>query len=131
MRRKLRGMRVRRSVWAGMLLAVFPITWWFRPLIIEDRIPICFFRLATGKPCPLCGLTRAFAHATHGDLGLAWESNPLWFLAVAVIASLATSMAIDALAGTDTLDRVTCRLAPWFIPVVVGLSVFGIWRVLG
>ena len=84
---ELRGTRVRRSVWAGILFATFPIVWWLRPLIIEDRIPICLFRIATTKPCPFCGLTRAFAHATHGEFGLAWESNPLWLLAVALIAA--------------------------------------------
>ena len=128
--REQRSTRVRRSVWAGMLFATFPIVWWLRPLIIEDRIPICLFRIATKKPCPLCGLTRAFAHATHGEFCLAWESNPLWVLAVALIATLATLMAIDALAGTDTSRRFMCRLDRLFIPVVVGSAIFGIWPVL-
>ena len=130
MRWELRGTRARRSVWAGLLFATFPIAWWLRPLIIEDHIPVCLFRIATTKPCPFCGLTRAFAHATHGEFGLAWESNPLWFLAVALIATLAVLMATDAAAGTDTFDRFMRRLDRWLVPVVVGLTIFGIWRVL-
>jgi hypothetical protein len=37
----------------------------------------CFFRLATGLPCPTCGSTRAFGRLFHLDLAGAFVMNPL------------------------------------------------------
>jgi hypothetical protein len=37
----------------------------------------CFFRLATGLPCPTCGSTRAFGRLFHLDLPGAFLMNPL------------------------------------------------------
>jgi Protein of unknown function (DUF2752) len=44
-----------------------------------DHIGItpCFFRLATGLPCPTCGSTRAFGRLFHLDLPGALLMNPL------------------------------------------------------
>jgi hypothetical protein len=36
----------------------------------------CSFRLMTGKPCPSCGMTTAFAWAARGRFGNAWRANP-------------------------------------------------------
>ena len=37
----------------------------------------CFFRLATGLPCPTCGSTRALGRLFHLDLPGAFLMNPL------------------------------------------------------
>jgi hypothetical protein len=37
----------------------------------------CFFRLATGLPCPTCGSTRAFGRLFHLDVAGAFLMNPL------------------------------------------------------
>lgn len=130
MRWSQRGSRASRLAWAVTLFATFPVVWWLRPLLLEDRVPICFFRIATTKPCPFCGLTRALAQATHGEFGLAWKYNPLWAAAAALIVVLATLMATDALACTRTFDRTLCWLIRWRVPAVIGLTVFGLWRAL-
>ncbi len=36
----------------------------------------CAFREITGKPCPSCGMTTAFAWAARGRLDRAWRANP-------------------------------------------------------
>ena len=36
----------------------------------------CAFRLATGLPCPTCGLSRSTVLALHGNLGAAWRVMP-------------------------------------------------------
>ncbi len=45
---------------AGLLVSAFPIAHAMSPLILRDSFILCPFRIATGKPCPLCGLTRAY-----------------------------------------------------------------------
>src|SRR5207237_709809 len=94
-----------RLAWAASLLGLFPAAYAFRPFILRDALPICPFRCATGKPCPLCGLTRAFASATHGDFHAAFDFNPLWpiFSAVAILFSVL--LAIDVFAGTALAVR--------------------------
>lgn len=37
---------------------------------------VCALRLLTGWRCPACGMTRAFACLSHGQLARAWEMNP-------------------------------------------------------
>jgi hypothetical protein len=50
----------------------------------------CRMRLWTGRPCPTCGMTTAWAHAVRGELAAAAKVNlggaVLWGLAVAMAA---------------------------------------------
>ncbi len=39
-------------------------------------VNLCQFKLATGLPCPGCGLTRATILMAHGDFTRAWMYNP-------------------------------------------------------
>jgi hypothetical protein len=39
-------------------------------------LPPCGFVAVTGYPCPTCGMTTAFAHATRGQLGAALYAQP-------------------------------------------------------
>ena len=57
-------------------------------LLIARFVPIaklpfwgCALRQHTGWPCPGCGLTRVADGVAHGDLGAAWEANPLGTIA--------------------------------------------------
>lgn len=50
----------------------------------------CAFRELTGKPCPACGMTTAFAFSVRGRWVEAWRANPAGaliapFLAVALL----------------------------------------------
>ncbi len=46
-------------------------------------LPPCLFHLATGEPCPFCGMTTGFAHMARGEVVAAGHSNlmaPLGFV---------------------------------------------------
>ncbi len=53
-----------------------------------DRLPVsvCFFKLATGCPCPTCGATRAFGRLFARDPLGALAMNPLVTIGALVIA---------------------------------------------
>jgi hypothetical protein len=63
----------------GSLLVSFLVT----PEALETgRIvlsPPCTFKTLFGIPCLSCGMTRAFAALSHGQLALAWSYNLLAF----------------------------------------------------
>jgi hypothetical protein len=42
--------------------------------------PMCWFRHLFGVPCPTCGATRSALALAHGDIGLAFRTNPLMCL---------------------------------------------------
>jgi len=44
------------------------------------RVPLCWFAEVAHRPCPGCGITRAFCYISHGDLGQAWQHNPFSFV---------------------------------------------------
>ncbi len=51
----------------------------FKPETLP-HLPICTFKIATGRPCPGCGLTRAYCAISHGRLGDAFYFNPFSFV---------------------------------------------------
>lgn len=57
-------------------------------LLRLDRLPVsvCFFKIATGCPCPTCGATRAFARLFARDPMGALAMNPLVAIGALVIA---------------------------------------------
>jgi hypothetical protein len=55
---------------------------------VMDGPAVCPFRAVTGLPCPLCGATRAFALAGHGDDR--WlQYGAVWVVAAALIVAVA------------------------------------------
>ncbi|MEK6743901.1 MAG: DUF2752 domain-containing protein [Nitrospirota bacterium] len=59
-----------------------------RVLPIQEILPACLFRAATGIPCPSCGTTRVLVHLAHGDIAGSLLLNPLFFLAMITALSL-------------------------------------------
>ncbi len=50
-------------------LMMIPTSW------LERRRSLCLFRSLTGRPCPGCGMTRAFSRVFHGDIRGALHYN--------------------------------------------------------
>jgi hypothetical protein len=82
-------------------------------------LPPCPFRSATGLPCPMCGSTRAFAHAVRGDGG--WVAyNAPWV----VLAALAVAVGALALAG---LPLTRARPRPAYVAAAAVLVLAIAW----
>ncbi len=91
---------------------------------------ICPLRLATGVPCPFCGMTTSFTHTAAGDFGEAFVGSPigpLLFVAAIVIAAASAIL----LARRQRLDiRIPTKLL-WAIgvPVVAAVWIYQIFRI--
>jgi hypothetical protein len=121
--------RRRRSLaWAAGLALLFPLAWLIQPLVIQTRFSICFFRTVFNRPCPLCGMTRAFACAMHGQFAQAGHFHPLWPLAAGIIAALAILLAADGARGTRWTRRLARFLRPLWPLAVLATAVFTVWR---
>lgn len=65
---------------------------------------LCPFRLLTGLPCPLCGLTRSWVATMHGDLLTALQLNPFGPPAVA-LAAVAVLLGLRSFLDAGRRDR--------------------------
>jgi hypothetical protein len=75
----------------------------------------CLVKIATGLPCPACGMTRASLHALHGDLRGSLALHPL-AIPAAVALAVAVVLAVALRPGHPLWERY----------VRVALTVFGV-----
>jgi Protein of unknown function (DUF2752) len=69
-------------------LAAVPILLGSIPVSLLERMPrVCVLR-RMGIPCWGCGMTRAVASASRGDLGAAWRYNRLSVVVVPILGLL-------------------------------------------
>jgi hypothetical protein len=109
---------------AGLSAAVVAIARVLRPVSggqgthEQLGLPPCTFHELTGHGCPGCGLTTAFAYMARGDVGAAFDANPIGVLLFAAVA-LAIPLAIYRVVRPKPIDDVlTSR---WPMIVLVGL----------
>lgn len=124
-----RRVRLGRLGLAVAMLGAFPVAHALTPLILRDAIPLCPFRILTGKPCPFCGVTRAIALATHARWREAFLMNPLWPAFAGTAVAVAVLLAIDAGTGRDLSGRflrAAARRRAWIFSTLIA---FGIWRI--
>ena len=91
------------------------------PSTIEDGPVVCPFRLATGLPCPGCGMARSWVAFGHGDLDAAVAHHPLG----------PALFVLEAAAVAAVAARALRRAAPVDIASLAGrrpaLAVAGAW----
>ena len=83
---------VRRAAAAVALFAVL----WFVSVPAEPAVRLCGFHWLTGRPCPLCGLTRALFALAKGHWADALHFNALSPLAFAMLFALFWSSPVRA-----------------------------------
>ena len=84
MRSRVRREIVLKIAAGGAVLAVL----WSITLPANPRFSLCGFHWLTGRPCPLCGLTRALFALAKGQWVAAVHFNALSPLALAMVFSL-------------------------------------------
>ena len=76
-----------RGVWFARVgaISVFAILWAYTP---GDGLSLCGFQWLTGRPCPLCGLTRAMFQLAKGHWRQALEYHALSPLVVVILVAV-------------------------------------------
>ncbi|HET6669681.1 MAG TPA: DUF2752 domain-containing protein [Pyrinomonadaceae bacterium] len=84
-------------------------------------LPVCPFHALTGFTCPGCGSTRGMHQLLHGNLGAAFEFNPLLLLALPFLLYALLSYSQRVLRGQPAQ---TNALAPKYIYTIFGAVLF-------
>ena len=97
---------------------------------IENGPTICPFRLATGLPCPGCGLTRSWVYLAHGRWTDSVIAHPFGVVAAALVVALIVTVVRARARGDDPpeLDVVVRRR--WFLAIVGAWVAFAVGRLL-
>ncbi len=96
---------VQRRARASLLLG-WPVALGGASLLLSlGDIPLCAFRQLTGRPCPLCGGTRACAALAEGDLLAAWQAHPGLLPLIAIAAAHSVQIAHEAWSGRPSGHR--------------------------
>ncbi|MGV9857324.1 DUF2752 domain-containing protein [Gordonia sp. NPDC003425] len=87
---------------------------------------LCPFRVATGLPCPGCGLTRSWVNLMHGDVGRAFAFNLFGPITLAV-----TVIAVGLAGWTLVKGRGAVRR--WATPALtrVVIALVAVWIIYG
>lgn len=96
---------------AGLGVTALLVSCVLSPRGIEDGPVLCPFRLATGLPCPGCGLTRSWVYLTHGWWRESLLAHPFGALTAAFVVGLAVLVVRARLTGRvgPRLDDVVRR----------------------
>lgn len=100
------------------------------PDAVEHGPVLCPFRLATGLPCPGCGLTRSWVFVVHGRWGDSLVANPFGIvaLAVALVFIVATGRAVLRRRPPPAFGRVFAGWVPRLL--IVAWVAFGAGRLI-
>lgn len=128
-----------RGTLAGMalgLVAVFAVAFWLNPYQPDGSprtlathqqlgLPPCTFVIATGVPCPACGMTTSFALLVRGDVASSLRANWVGTLLASFCLVFIPWAVLTIVRGRPVLVR---SLEKAFIGVLVSLLVLMIAR---
>jgi hypothetical protein len=73
---------------------------------------LCPFRLATGLPCPGCGLTRSFVAMGHGDVREAFRQHAFGPIFYGIFAAFVALKLVELVRGRLLLGRAALAKSP-------------------
>ena len=106
------GMLIKHAPQILGAMLLFAFFWWFSPSP-APALRLCPFYWLTARPCPLCGITRAFCALAKGHWSLAFRFHALSPLALIMMFSLFWDF------------RGRAQLWTWGLAAIV---VYGAWR---
>ena len=121
--------RLARAGLAAGLAALVPLSRWVTGSGASWIPSTCLVRSVAGVPCPLCGLTHALAAASRGQWIEATSWNALWPVAIALIATFAALLVLDAVRDGRAAARLGAALMRHWKFAAVFLALFGIGRI--
>jgi Protein of unknown function (DUF2752) len=83
--------------------------------------PLCPFRALTGFTCPGCGSTRGMHQLLHGNVGAAFQLNPLLLLALPFLIYALVRYSYRVMTGRPIEHN---TLAPKYIYTIFGVVLF-------
>jgi hypothetical protein len=96
-----------------------------RPYRLETHtqlgLPPCWFLLATGKPCPACGLTTSIVHLLHGDVASSLRANAVGTGLAVFLAGLVPWSLVCAVRGQWLWIHSPDRAVTWALLIVTVL----------
>jgi hypothetical protein len=92
---------------------------------------VCPFRLATGLPCPGCGMTRAWVFMTHGRVADAVSANPFVLVTMPAAITLVLVVCAVLVRRRPLPDLARAVRSPASKVVVTAWLVFALVRLVG
>ncbi|MGW5523486.1 DUF2752 domain-containing protein [Gordonia sp. NPDC003950] len=123
--------RLAPSEVAGAIgVAGFGVALALSPAHIDDGPILCPFRLATGLPCPGCGLTRSWVYGAHGDWAQSFAAHPFGLPLLMGLLLLAAAAIAQRVRHREPprLDRLIWNPVAKF--VLAGWVIFGVVRLV-
>jgi len=124
---EIQNSRLRNSIFcAGSLLgaAALAVVYHWNPES-AGFFPACPIRALTGYYCPGCGSTRALHQLLHGNIAAAFSYNPLFVLAMPLVAYWIITEVILLFGGR--LPRITVPVKVMWLALGVVIA-FGVLR---
>ncbi len=108
--------------------AVAPLAALVLGVLLVAGAPVwrCPFALASGHPCPTCGVTRAAGALVHGDLAAAWSLQPLAFVVLPWVAALVVVESIGFVRRGE-LGTFLRHRAARVSGLAIALALFALW----
>jgi len=112
--------------WRSVVVLGWPLALGIAPVLVAlGDVPLCAFRQLTGRPCPLCGGTRACAALAEGNLLVAWQANPGLLPLLAIAAAHSVQLAHEAWTGRSW-TRWRIGPTPWLAGTAFLLGSWGL-----
>jgi hypothetical protein len=89
-------------------------------------LPPCMWAAISGKPCPTCGMTTAFAHAAHADLLASIQAQPFGAFLALLTAMLFWLSLHTATTGSRALSAAGALFKGWTW-WVLGIAFIAAW----